>query len=177
MRFEKHKGLGMSKGLPWYLAQVKPQSYRIAERNLQRQSFQSFLPLVNKTETSSGRFITKPKPLFPGYIFVSCDVQAGDASKINSTLGITRLVSIAERPIVVPTEIVKSLFERCASNGVISEDFPVTVGDEVRVLTGPFADFVATIEQIDEARRIWVLINLMGRQTRVGLEDATWEVG
>ena len=165
----------MSDEFPWYLAQVKSQSYRIANRNLHRQNFQTFIPLLNKTEAGAGRFVTKTKPLFPGYIFVSCDVHSGAASKINSTLGVSRLVGIGARPVEVPSRIIASLKARCSQSGVWSDDVSVAVGDEVRVLTGPFADFVATIEEIEPSRRIWVLIDLLGRQTRVGLEEAAWE--
>lgn len=165
----------MVEEFPWYLAQVKPQSYRIAERNLRRQKLETFIPLLTRTDAGAGRFVTRTKPLFPGYIFVSCDVQSGAASKINSTLGITRLVSVGGHPVKVPNGIIASLKARCSQSGVLSDDIPVAVGDDVRVLTGPFADFVATVDQIDPSRRIWVLIDLLGRQTRVGLEDAAWE--
>jgi len=46
-------------------------------------------------------------------------------------------------------------------------------GDAVRLASGPFADFVATVEMIAPDRRIWVLLDLMGRTARVAVEAET----
>ena len=40
-------------------------------------------------------------------------------------------------------------------------------GDQVRVLTGPFADFIATVEKYESDQRIWILMDLMGRETKI----------
>lgn len=42
-------------------------------------------------------------------------------------------------------------------------------GDQVAITHGPFADFVAEVEKIDPDRRVWVLMDLMGSQTRVAV--------
>ncbi|MEJ2030209.1 MAG: mitochondrial 54S ribosomal protein L40 [Maritimibacter sp.] len=43
-------------------------------------------------------------------------------------------------------------------------------GDEVELLTGPFADFIATVDSIDANRRVWVLMEMMGQTTRLSLD-------
>jgi len=40
-------------------------------------------------------------------------------------------------------------------------------GDSVEMLTGPFANFIATVDTIDPEQRIWVLMDFMGQQTRM----------
>jgi hypothetical protein len=57
----------------WYLIQFKPNSHRVAERNLHRQGFQTFLPMQKITRRKASRFVSDLKPLFPGYMFVSVD--------------------------------------------------------------------------------------------------------
>ncbi len=49
----------------WYLAQLKPNSHRIAEVNLSRQGFESFCPMAMETKRQRGKFIKAEKPLFP----------------------------------------------------------------------------------------------------------------
>ncbi|OOY27873.1 hypothetical protein BMI90_11830 [Thioclava sp. L04-15] len=44
-------------------------------------------------------------------------------------------------------------------------------GDEVRVSSGPFVDFIATIDSIDPVRRLWLLINIIGAASRVSVPD------
>ena len=158
----------------WYLVQIKPQSYRIAERNLERQGFQTFCPQISKTGPKNGRFVTRAAPLFPGYLFVFFELPSAAPRKINATLGVARLVSLAGRPAEVPEAIIDGLRARCDGDGLLSESPSVAVGDEVTLLTGPFADFVGTVDRIDPSRRIWVLIDLLGRETRVALDEASW---
>ena len=50
----------------WFLAQMKPNSHDIANRNLTRQGFETFLPLQEETRRTRGRFVTRRRPLFPG---------------------------------------------------------------------------------------------------------------
>ena len=49
-------------------------------------------------------------------------------------------------------------------------------GDQVSVLMGPFANFIATVEKIEEDQRIWILIDLMGRQAKIQTPSDTLEL-
>lgn len=154
----------------WFLAQLKPNCGSIADRNLKQQGFQTFLPIEDGTKRMRGKFVTAPRPLFPGYIFVAFNVGAGHWRTINSTDGITRLVSFGKVPASVPLDIVSQLMQRCDASGRLLPPKPLKPGDQVRLISGPFADFVATIEAIAPERRVWVLMEIMGGQTRVAVD-------
>ena len=62
------------RGTSWFLAQLKPNCANIADKNLKRQGFQTFLPIEEETRKRNGKFVTAMRPLFPGYIFVTFDV-------------------------------------------------------------------------------------------------------
>lgn len=153
----------------WFLAQFKPNSHSIAERNLTRQGFQTFLPMQEETRRASGKFITRLRPLFPGYLFVALDVLRGDWRAVNSTYGITRLVSLGQQPTPVSHDLVNQLMQRCDRDGKLMPARHFEAGDEVVLTSGPFTDFVATIERITPDRRVYVLMNLMGTQTRAAV--------
>lgn len=55
-------------GFSWFLAQLKPNCANIADKNLKRQGFKTFLPMEEGTRKRNGKFITAMRPLFPGYI-------------------------------------------------------------------------------------------------------------
>ncbi|PXW67927.1 transcriptional antiterminator RfaH [Loktanella sp. PT4BL] len=151
----------------WFLAQLKPNCSHIAQKNLQRQGFRTFLPLEDVTLQKRGRFVTTKRPLFPGYIFVAIATADGEWRKINATTGITKLVSFGNAPAAVPHDIVAHLMERCSDNGTL---LPLTVpkpGDSVVLTQGAFASFAAEVQSIEPDRRIWVLMDIMGGQTRV----------
>ena len=153
----------------WFLAQLRPNSGLIAERNLKRQGFQTFLPMEEATKQVRGKFAHTLRPLFPGYIFVSFNIAKGHWRVVNSTHGLSRLVSFGKDPAPVPADIVSQLMLRCDASGKLLPPKLLNSGDEVRLSTGPFADFVATVESIAADRRVWVLLEIMGGQTRVAV--------
>lgn len=153
----------------WFLAQLKPNSAKIAERNLARQGFETFLPVEETTRKRSGKFVTVMQPLFPGYVFVSLDLAQGLWRKVNSTAGVSRLVSFSSAPAAVPDGLVDALKQRCSSEGQLLPEESFSPGDIVRIRTGPFSDALAEIERTSADRRVWVLMDIMGGKTRVAV--------
>ena len=129
----------------WFLLQYKPNSYRLALRNLHRQGFETFLPMQDVTQRHSTKFVQQRRPLFPGYMFVSFALDTAPWHKINSTVGVARLVSFDGQPKALPPD-------------------QFAPGDELQVMSGPFAEYVATIETIDAEQRIWLLMEFMGQK-------------
>ena len=157
----------------WYIVQFKRNSHRLAARNLSQQGFKTFLPLQSFTRKSQARFLTNIKPLFPGYMFVSIDLGKEPWQKINSTLGVSRLICQDGIPIKVPEEIVSALMARCDSSGKLLPAETLASGDSVKILSGALANFIATVETVDSKQRIWVLMEIMGQVSRiqVGLDQ------
>ena len=157
------------RGTSWFLAQLKPNCANIADKNLKRQGFQTFLPLEEETRQRNGKFVTATRPLFPGYIFVAFEAARGLWRTVNSTYGITRLVSFAKEPAPVPLDLLSQLMLRCDTDGKVLPPKLLKAGDQVVLNTGPFANFVAEVEKIAPDRRVWVLMEIMGGHTRVAV--------
>lgn len=155
----------------WYLAQIKPNSRRIAEANLTRQGFEVFVPLERQTQRRQGGFVTRLAPFFPGYLFVRPGEAAATPYRaINATQGVTRLVSFASEPAIVPNDIVTSLRHQCDTEGCLTLSLPLALGDHVRVAEGPFANLVAQILTTPSNRRIWLLLDFMGSPTKITID-------
>lgn len=152
----------------WFLAQLKPNSQAIALRNLSRQGFVTFHPMMDETQRKNGRFVTVQRPVFPGYIFVELDTTSGGWRAVNSTYGVTRLVSFGAEPAEVYPGIMAALMERFSGDGV-APDITFKKGDILRAGEGPFVDFVVEVERQAPDQRVWVLLDLMGRRTRVAI--------
>ncbi|WP_114966654.1 transcription termination/antitermination protein NusG [Alkalilacustris brevis] len=165
------------RGATWFLAQFKPNSHNIAERNLARQGLRTFLPRQEETRRARGKFFTQLRPLFPGYIFVALDMLRGGWRVVNSTYGITRLVSLGKEPTPVPLDLISQLMLRCDRDGMLMPPKLLNPGEQVTLTKGPFADFVATIECIAPDRRVWVLLELMGAQIRVAVSSEQVRAG
>ena len=158
------------RGENWFLAQVKPNCASIADKNLRRQGFKTFLPLEEETRQRNGKFVTAMRPLFPGYIFVAFDAARGFWRSVNSTYGITRLVSLGKEPTAVTEDLVSQLMSRCDATGKLLPPKLLKPGDQVTMTQGPFTNFVAEVEKITPDRRAWVLMEIMGVQTRVTVD-------
>ena len=154
----------------WYLILIKPNSHRLAERNLHRQGFESFLPLHEVTKHKYNRYVSDLRPLFPGYMFVAFDPESGPWRQINCTIGVSKLVSFGGQPSPIPFDLISGLMARCSSGGKLLPPKQLKKGDSVQLLTGPFANYIANIETIDAEQRIWVLMELMGRITRMSVD-------
>lgn len=155
----------------WGLAQLKPNSHQIARRNLERQGFNVFLPIFVQTMRRAGQFKTQSKPLFPGYIFVGWTTGTPPWQSVNATQGITKLVSFGTQPATVPQDVMTALQERYDETGDTNPTVPLEKGDKVHVESGPFVDFIAQVETVDPDQRVWLLLDVMGRKTRI-LESA-----
>jgi transcriptional antiterminator RfaH len=156
--------------LPWFIIQLRPQGLKRAIDHLRRQDFRTFAPEIENTTTRAGSLRQTRKPLFPGYLFVSFDPANQGWVAINSTRGVSRL--ILDRPFSpspLPQQVIAGIMARCDTSGLLLPPASLEVGDKIRVLAGPFADLVTTIEMLPDQERIGVLIDLMGQKIRTSL--------
>jgi transcriptional antiterminator RfaH len=146
----------------WYVAQLRPNGLARAISNLTRQGFATFAPYRQIRQQVRGRWISAQAPLFPGYLFVSFDIAPGWQA-INSTFGVARLlIQDVRRPAPLPDGLIAGLRARCDGAGALQPPAHLAVGDEVRILSGPFAEFVTRIEEIESADRVRVLLQMLG---------------
>ena len=151
----------------WFILQFKPNSHHQAAKNLTRQGFEVFLPLNDSTSRKLSRFINTSKPLFPGYMFIRFNREEPKWHKINNTYGVSRLITFNSILRSIPTSFVDSLMKRYDLSGKLLPIQNLKKGDQVTVLKGPFANFIATVEKLEADQRIWILMELMGRKTKI----------
>lgn len=151
----------------WFILQFKPNSHRQATKNLNQQGFETFLPLYDATSRKASRFITATQPLFPGYMFITFDKAVSEWHKINNTYGVSRLITFNSALKSIPSTFVDDLMKRYDLSGKLLPIKKLKKGDQVKVLKGPFSNFIATVETYETDQRIWILMDLMGRKTKI----------
>jgi transcriptional antiterminator RfaH len=153
----------------WFLAHTLPKSEWKAELHLGAQGFRSYLPQIRKTIRHARQLRTVQSPLFPRYLFVILDLERDRWLSVRSTIGVSRLFADQDgRPVPVPVGIVEALIER-SENNLTRLDAGLVKGQQVRILCGPFADFGGTLERLDAAGRVQVLLEMMGTAVPVTL--------
>lgn len=156
----------------WYLAQTKPNASHIAKSNLERQGFVVFQPMEKRTIARRARFSDQIRPFFAGYLFVSYPATTAPWSLVNSTYGVTRLVSFGQSPAPVPESVVKELQQACDSDDVLSFDSEISPGTEIEITSGALTNFVGRVERLAPDHRALVLLEFMGQQTRTRVDLA-----
>ena len=151
----------------WYILQYKPNSHHQATKNLNKQGFETFLPFHSTTSRKASRFISTAQPLFPGYMFIRFDKTESDWHKINNTFGVSRLITFNTVLKSIPTAFVNNLMKQYDLSGELFPVKKLNKGDRVKVLKGPFANFIATVETYETEQRIWILMDLMGRKAKI----------
>jgi transcription elongation factor/antiterminator RfaH len=153
----------------WFLAHTLPNSEWKAELHLGAQGFRTFQPKIRKTIRHARQLKTVRAPLFPRYLFVILNLERDRWLSVRSTVGVSSLFSSRDgRPVAVPIGIVESLIER-SDDSLTRLDNDLVEGQQVRVLTGPFADFIGTLDRLNAAGRVRVLLQLMGTAVPVTL--------
>jgi transcription elongation factor/antiterminator RfaH len=153
----------------WFVAHTLPKSEWKAELHLGAQGFRTFQPQIRKTIRHARQLKTVRAPLFPRYLFVILDLERDRWLSVRSTVGVSSLFSNRDgRPVAVPIGIVESLIER-TDDSLTRLDNDLVKGQQVRILAGPFVDFIGTLDRLNAAGRVRVLLQLMGTAVPVTL--------
>ncbi len=153
----------------WYAVHCQPHREHGAAVHLANQSFDVFLPYREKTRRHARRIDTVRAPYFPGYLFVALDLTRQRWRCINSTYGVVKLVSNNDKPSPAPFGVIEGLRNVCSPDGVVVWRPQLQLGQKVRVLIGPFTDFVGELDHLTDAGRVSVLLDLMGGKIPVFL--------
>ena len=152
----------------WYVAQLKPNGFAKAVANLDKQGFETFMPLRRKTVRHARQMREVLRPVFPGYLFIRFGAERSDWRKINSTFGVSRLISFEKAlPSPVPDALMAGLRARCDTAHVLQPLDDLQTGEKVKMLAGAFAEFVGEIETFVANDCIRLLFDFMGQTTRV----------
>lgn len=155
----------------WYVVYTRPQGEQVARRNLERQGFTVYLPLFRRRVSHARRQREVLRPFFPRYLFVAFDPAVARWQAVNSTLGVTHLITDKDIPVSISAEVVEDIRRREDVDGIVTmpEPLPFAQGDRVQVREGPFCDVWGKFEGLDDKSRVCILLELMGRPFRVKL--------
>ena len=138
----------------------------IKNRELEDYFFDIVVPMEEQIEIKDGKRKTNLKKVFPGYVLVKMIVTEESWYIVRNTRGVTGFVGSGTDPIPLTTEEIRNMgFE----TAVVNVDYDVN--DTVRVVNGPLASFIGTVQEINkEKNKVKVLVSMFGRETPVELE-------
>lgn len=154
----------------WVVVNTQPHKEILATENLERQSFSVYCPLVRKQIRHARRVQDVLRPLFPGYLFVQMTPAVQRWQSIFSTFGVRTVVCCGERLSYLDDGFIRSLKSRELEGVIVRPESPYTIGQQVRLSSGPFDGLVATIIDMNEKERLIVLMDLLNRPVKVMVE-------
>ena len=155
----------------WFIVQIKPNSYHTAIQNLERQGFETFLPKMEITQRQKNKFIVKNVYVFPGYMFVCFDPHIITWTKINSTYGVSKILTFNKKPSEVSSDLILEIKIRYEINSNLTQKEKLQKGDSIKFSSGPFTDLIAKVESVEGKNRIWILLEAMGGCQRLKLQN------
>jgi transcription elongation factor/antiterminator RfaH len=169
LAFCTEKALALEGNERWFLVHTQPNSERRAELHLGAQGFRTHFPTIQKTVRHARQLRTVRAPLFPRYVFLILDLGRDRWLSIRSTVGVSSLYTCQDRPVPVPEGIVETLIENTDEANLTLFSSGLSRGQSVRIMSGPFVNFVGKLERLDDAGRVRVLLDMMGTAVPVAL--------
>ena len=143
---------------------------RIESQRLQGKILDILVPTQEKIEIKEGKKNTVREKIFPGYILIKMILDDATWLAVRTTPGITSFVGMSNKPTPLPESEVSSIQKFMTME---APKFKTTFseGEAVKIVDGPFAEFLGSISEIDEAKgKLKVLVSIFGRETPVELD-------
>lgn len=143
---------------------------RIEAMKIEGRVFDILVPTRDTVTVKRGKKEEIKEKIFPGYILVRMILDDDSWLVVRTTPGVTSFVGIGNRPTPLSDKEVEAItkFSELAAPKFKSA---FSVGEAIKIIDGPFADFLGTIETIDEAHgKLKALVSIFGRETPVELD-------
>jgi transcriptional antiterminator NusG len=143
---------------------------RVDALDLHDRVFEIIVPTQDEIEIRSGQRHTVQRKVFPGYVLVRMIRDDETWYTLRNTPSVTGFVGINNEPVALSeTEVQTILTGMTAEAPKVKISFQL--GDTVRIVDGPFADFRGEIDEINQEKgKIRVLVSFFGRETPVELD-------
>ena len=166
------RGDGVAK---WYVVhtysghenKVKVNIEKLVEnRGMQDLVLEVVVPTEDIVEMKGGQRKIKTKKMFPGYVLVKMIVTNESWYLVRNTQGVTGFIGHGSDPVPLTLEEVRRMgIEK------IYIDLDIKLGDTVKVINGPFENFMGVVEEVNMAKQtLRARVSMFGRDTPVELD-------
>ena len=173
----------MSEDLKWYvLKAISGQENKVKayiESEIQHEGLEKFvtqvvIPMEKVIQMRNGKKVPKEKPYYPGYLMVEANLVGEVPHIIKNIPGVISFLSLTKGGDPVPmrkSEVNRMLGRMDELSEFPTEmEIPYVVGENVKVIDGPFNGFNGTVEKIlEDKKKLEVSVLIFGRKTPMEL--------
>lgn len=143
---------------------------RVQSLGFETRIFDIIVPTRNTIKVSQGKKETVKEKIFPGYVLVKMILDDESWLLIRTTQGVTAFIGAGNKPTPISEKEVEAIQKFMDAEEPLYKT-AFTIGEAVKIVDGPFSDFLGTIDDIDEAKgKLKVLVSIFGRETPVELD-------
>jgi transcription termination/antitermination protein NusG len=148
---------------------------RIESMHLKDLIYQVVVPMENEIEVKNGTRRTVARKVYPGYVLVDMVLTAETWHAVRNTPGVTGFVGAQNEPAPLSDAdlpyIIRAPLKGEGAEEKAKPRIAYTIGQSVKVIGGPFADFIGTVSEVDgDKQKVTVLVSFFGRDTPVQLD-------
>ena len=143
---------------------------RIKSLGVENRIFDVIIPMRKVVMVKKGKKSNVSEKVFPGYVLIRMILDDDSWLVVRTTEGVTGFVGAGLKPTPISDSEVQAIMK------FVQQEQPkfktkFSVGEAVKITEGPFADFLGTIEAIDEEKgKVRVLVSIFDRETPVELD-------
>lgn len=138
--------------------------------HLTDQILKVLIPTQEKIQIKRGQRKTVNEKIFPGYMLVYMELTDSAWLAVRTTQGVTGFVGVGAKPKPLPRHEVDAI-QKYMTQATPQYKAEYVEGEAVRIVDGPFNDFLGTVKSIDEGKgKVEVLVSIFGRETPVELD-------
>ncbi len=143
---------------------------RVESMNMGDKIFRVMVPMEDEVQIKDGKKTVTKKKVYPGYVIVEMILTDDSWYVVRNTPGVTGFVGSGSKPIPLMKDEVKGILRRMGLDEPRTKvDFDI--GQNVRVISGPFENFIGNVEEIyPDKGKLRVMVSMFGRETPVELE-------
>jgi transcription termination/antitermination protein NusG len=143
---------------------------RVKTMKLEGRVLEILIPTQNKIQIKRGKKTSIREKIFPGYMLVKLVLDDETWLAVRTTPGVTGFVGVGSKPTPLPPQEVDGI-KKFMQQEAPKYKSNFSIGEAVKIVEGPFADFLGTVSSIDEAKgKVHVLVSIFGRETPVELD-------
>jgi transcriptional antiterminator NusG len=133
------------------------------------------VPTEKITEVRRGKKITSDRKFFPGYVLAKLEMNDDVYHLVKNTPKVTGFLGSSGKPQPISdaeaARILNTKDEAAAAAPKAKLKVDYEIGDQVKVLDGPFASFNGVVEELDfDKNKVKVSVSIFGRATPVELD-------
>lgn len=144
---------------------------RVESMNMQDKIFDVIIPEEKEVEYKGGKKKVTTKRVFPGYVLVNMIMSEDSWYVVRHTPGVTGFVGSGSKPIPLQEEEINKILRQMGLIESKPKFIDIDIGENIRVRTGPFANFEGVVKELLPDRgKVRVNISMFGRETPVELD-------